>query len=596
MSGRLDLSFSHQGGSEVDELPVVVDLVDASLETAVEPRLVQLASGWRQDLEPGTYLVRVRFPSGKEIRRTCTVRDGDRIPISVDVRGLAGRESLERSEALRPLVRDESAPGLAGASFASAWVRRWRGEASREWQPIDFDETTLSRDDHAVRYRFSSDQQSNVLQLGGPRIAWRFISLPAAPVVDVTVSPLGENDLAVKVMTDSAEAEALLGYLRTGAVEGADVTAESLLQQKRRDPIAAAIGGYYLLRTASLDRLSAWGPNLSQWFPWLADGAVIDGWQHIHAGREHRGDPDRHFDVARRQLIRATRRGVPVYTEGLRLLVDGLRLLREDAEAEDAELHAALAFIEPFAMAADWSAATVTYGGADPAEPYRRHRYGIPRDRERLVLLQQGEAGDELKGTQDMTQMLIEQFSSAVLQTNQEVLQALVQQQMDPLLRQMRDIMDQFRTQQAAYTAAVTDLTQGARITGAASADLAGSAQALTGSAQSIAESLAAMASSQERFASKLEGSAQSISTAAAAMTDVNDTLRADLHERLAEMTTNIIRASSSLQSAQASLEETARALSASAADLREATTSMASAIRHARPIAGRRRWWTPRR
>ena len=54
-------------------------------------------------------------------------------------------------------------------------------------------------------------------QLGGPRIAWRFVLLPAAPVVDVTVSPRGENDLAVEVTTDSAEAEALLGYLRTRA-------------------------------------------------------------------------------------------------------------------------------------------------------------------------------------------------------------------------------------------------------------------------------------------------------------------------------------------------------------------------------------------
>jgi len=398
MSGRLDLTFSYQGGRDVGRLPVVVDVVGASLEPAVKPRLVQLAKGWRQDLEPGTYLVRVRFPSGEEIRQTCTVRDGDHIPISVDVGGLAGRESLERSVVPRPVEDGEITPWnkWAGTSFSApqiahaVWGRRWRGEASREWKQIDFDGITASRDDNAVRYRFASGQQSNVLQLGGRSIAWRFVTLPAAPVVDVTVSPRGENDLAVEVTTDSAEAEALLGYLRTGAVEGADVTAESLLRQKRRDPIAAAIGGYYLLRTASLDRLSAWGRNLSQWFPWLPDGAVINGWQHIHFGRKHRGDPDRHFGAARRQLILAAQRGVPIYTEGLRLLVDGLRLLREDADAEDAELDAALTFIEPFTIAADWLAATVTYSGADPAEPGLRLRYGIPEDRERLVSLRAG--------------------------------------------------------------------------------------------------------------------------------------------------------------------------------------------------------------
>ncbi|HKI17870.1 MAG TPA: hypothetical protein VKA15_08310, partial [Isosphaeraceae bacterium] len=223
MSGQLDLTFSHQNGSDIGKLPVVVDVVDASLEAAVKPRLVQLASGWQYELDPGTYLVRVRFPSGEEIRRTCTVRDGDHIGISVDVRGLPGYERLERLGIPRPFARDERTPGLSDTNFALAWAQRWRGEASRQWQPIGFDGTTASRDDDAVRYRFTSAPQSNILQLGGPGIAWRFISLPAAPVVDVTVSPRGENDLAVEVMTNSAEAEALLGYLRTGAVEGTDV-------------------------------------------------------------------------------------------------------------------------------------------------------------------------------------------------------------------------------------------------------------------------------------------------------------------------------------------------------------------------------------
>lgn len=389
MSGQLDLSFSHLGGPEVSELPVVVDVVDASLEAAVKPRSVRLGSGWQQDLEPGTYLARVRFPSGEEIRQTCTVHDGDQTQISIDVHVLSGHESLERSAVLRPLVRDESTPGLAGMGFASTWATRWKGEAARDWQQIDFDGESVSRDDHTVRYRFEVDEQSNVLQLGGPAVGWRFVSLPARSVVDVTVAPRGEDDLAVEVTTQSAEAEALLGYLRTGAVEGADVTAESLLGRKRVDPIAAAIGGYYLLRTARLDRLSDWGPNLSEWFPWLADGAIVNAWQHIHAGREHRGDSDHHFDTARRELLLATQRGLPIYTEGLKLLVDGLRLLRSDAQAGDAEVSAALTFVEPFALAAEWSAATVTYGGADPAKPQPGPRHGIPQDRERLVLLQQ---------------------------------------------------------------------------------------------------------------------------------------------------------------------------------------------------------------
>jgi hypothetical protein len=389
MTGRLELNFSYQGGPDVGALPVVVEMIDSNLEPAAAPRSVQLASEWKQDLEPGTYLARVSLPSGDVVRQTCAVRDGDRTRLAIDVRALPGHESLERPRVLRPIVRDESTPGLASPSFASVWAIRWRRVPGHRWQRIDFDGTAVSRDDHTVFYRFQLDEASHLLQLGGPKTRWRFVTLPARCRVDVTVSPRGEDDLAVEVTTPSSTAEALLGYLRTGAVEGADATAEALLRQKLDDPIAAAIGGYYLLRAARLDRLSDWAPNLSEWFSWLPDGAVINGWQHIHAGRKRRGDPDEHFDAARQQLLLAAKRGVPIYTDGLKLLVDGLRLLRKDVTVKDIDRETALNFVEAFAAAADWAAATVTYDGKDPAQPQGRPRYGVPKNRERLVLLQQ---------------------------------------------------------------------------------------------------------------------------------------------------------------------------------------------------------------
>src|ERR1035437_3959768 len=103
MSSELELSFLYKGGSEVDELPVMVDVVDANLEAVAKPRSVQLARGWRQDLEPGTYLARVRFPSGEILRQTCTVREGEHARISIDVHGLSRHDRLERSAVLRPL-------------------------------------------------------------------------------------------------------------------------------------------------------------------------------------------------------------------------------------------------------------------------------------------------------------------------------------------------------------------------------------------------------------------------------------------------------------------------------------------------------------
>ncbi|MGG7377662.1 hypothetical protein ACQ7B2_02440, partial [Escherichia coli] len=53
--------------------------------------------------------------------------------------------------------------------------------------------------------------------------------------------------------------------------------AETLLEEKRADPIAAAMGGYALLRLGRIADLRHWPANLAKWFPWLPDGAVIAG-------------------------------------------------------------------------------------------------------------------------------------------------------------------------------------------------------------------------------------------------------------------------------------------------------------------------------
>ena len=229
------------------------------------------------------------------------------------------------------------------------------------------------------------------------------------------------------------------------------------------------------------------------------------------------------------------------------------------------------------------------------------------------------EASDRLKAIQDTSQELIKDFKGAVLdtltsvsdqnkhfiedtrETNQQVLQALVEQQMRPLLGQVQDMLDQFRTQQVAYTDAVTDLTKRVGGIEASATVLATSARAFDGSTRSIAGSLAAMASSQERFASHVEVSAQSMSSAATAMTEVKDALRKDLHERLQEMTINITGASDSLEKAQTGLAGTTKAMSMAATAFAETANGGATALREpmdllrlalsqVRPVEQRRR------
>jgi hypothetical protein len=227
-------------------------------------------------------------------------------------------------------------------------------------------------------------------------------------------------------------------------------------------------------------------------------------------------------------------------------------------------------------------------------------------------------ASSRLEETRDANQQFLDRFSTEVLRTlanvrkdnedfinkaveaNQRTLQDLVREQMRPLLTELSNVVAQFKAEQAKYANAVTELAQGVGVIQGAAVDLAASAGTFNGSTQSIAGSLATMASSQQQFANQVEGSARSMSTAAEAMTNVQHTLRTDLHDRLMEMTGNITSASASLTAAQDSLAATATALSTSAmqlgmsaTQLKDATMSTVSVLRQAAPaMMSSRRWW----
>jgi hypothetical protein len=150
----------------------------------------------------------------------------------------------------------------------------------------------------------------------------------------------------------------LLSFLAAGDPASAgDVSkalydeAQSLLWGKLANPYAAAAGGYVLVRTlrgAELPDWYSWLANLDNWFPWMPDGAVLHGWQQLLQG------DDESIEIARNCFIEAVRRGVPIYTDGVRLLVRGLsRLSRDPALARDRALHGALHRARIFASAVD---------------------------------------------------------------------------------------------------------------------------------------------------------------------------------------------------------------------------------------------------
>lgn len=106
--------------------------------------------------------------------------------------------------------------------------------------------------------------------------------------------------------------------------------AEGMLHQKTIDPYAALVGAYLLLRLGRFDLMRIWSRNLADWFPFLPDGCVI--WA-LQAVRERKDSKE-----ATKYLLEASKRGHPIFTEGLKLLSQGLRLIGEPGEKALADL------------------------------------------------------------------------------------------------------------------------------------------------------------------------------------------------------------------------------------------------------------------
>jgi hypothetical protein len=147
----------------------------------------------------------------------------------------------------------------------------------------------------------------------GPSTTMKWVRLPA-------------GNWSLDVHLANAVADLLVHYRAQGYARQAAATldsphldAEELLRGKMADPVAAAVGGYALLRFADLPRLHDWTDNLYQWFP-LADAASIRG-EHLARLGEHA--------AALEAFLTLSDRGLPAFTDGFSYALDRIRLYLE---------------------------------------------------------------------------------------------------------------------------------------------------------------------------------------------------------------------------------------------------------------------------
>ena len=128
-----------------------------------------------------------------------------------------------------------------------------------------------------------------------------------------------------------------LGYINNGALHEAArlvdfQTAKNLLFHKISSPLPATMGGYLLVlgldRSAYKSRSDDWKnwiDNLYHWFEWLPDGAILRSALYFVLG-----DKDR--NAAYNAVMTAYDRGLPYFTFGLNLMLEGMRRFANEGE------------------------------------------------------------------------------------------------------------------------------------------------------------------------------------------------------------------------------------------------------------------------
>jgi hypothetical protein len=235
-------------------------------------------------------------------------RDIPILDLSLWTRNSEGK-FLARDKA--PWLRETDAErGLLSITFQSNEFREWFGQ--RQFLEI----RTPGRDE---------------VVLAPLPLPWAVYG-PNVPVqVLVTLPQLSASNASadVDVIVHDHWLTPMLAYLHSGDLAAARFfqpsvlgNAELMLRDKVSNPVAAAAGGYLLLRTRALAQLHDWPHNLAQWFAWLPDGAIIEGTQLLRTGGRK---------AQRRAVldcfVKAASRGAPVFAEGVRLLADGVRML-----------------------------------------------------------------------------------------------------------------------------------------------------------------------------------------------------------------------------------------------------------------------------
>ncbi len=350
-----------------------------------------LASGTASPSQPGRFelsewrgLPRDRvhvlgkLPNGSSIQQTVELR-GDRAEAMLHLGEESPHEWLQWVTPFRSLGHLRSAAESGAVSnrrIGKVWMTLWSLRDGR-WEAQGLRPIERQRDYGIQQLVIDVPRFPQLLQIGGEEVAWRLVSLPpGGPVrVALTRSTAEEGDaLDITVGRAEPDNELIMSYLARGAVAEADRLAEAwnaadlLLYAKKQDPVSAAAGAYVLLKNRRLQHRRDWVGNLVEWFPYMADGAIVSA--ALALQREDATESE-----IRSLIDLALGRGLPIFAMGASVLVETMAAVHR-GKRETKRFHAAYLAAQAYARARCSRGAYFAFYGKSPAEPSWMPIYG----------------------------------------------------------------------------------------------------------------------------------------------------------------------------------------------------------------------------
>lgn len=341
-----------------------------------------LASGAASPHRPATFkltddrriadrvFIVARLPNGTTRHESVETKNGTG-SVEIDLR--SPHEWLQWVAPFQSLdhLRDDSDKDPSSRRrIGRVWMTLWSLVDGR-WQSKQLDVADRQSDPNGVQQvTIYIPDLPHLLQVGGDEVGWRLVTLPPGQLVRVALTRSTKNEgnsVDITIAREHADNEIILSYLTNGAISEANTLADTLdvadklLQEKIADPVSAVVGGYFLLRNNKLDVRERWVQNLKNWFPAIADGAIIS------AALAARSD-DATEEMIRKDIEQALERGLPIFKIGGDILLQTMAAVHR-GEGEKKRFHQSYLALQAYVRAAVPAGPYFAFEGMSPAEP-----------------------------------------------------------------------------------------------------------------------------------------------------------------------------------------------------------------------------------